>query len=55
MEAKELLSMILSYESEIEDLYARFNNDEISEKEFSERMQNFVKKQIELIEQFRNK
>ena len=55
MEAKELLSMILSYQDDIEFAHNDYCIDNISKLVYQKKEKKIIKKQIELIEQFRNK
>jgi len=53
MESKELLSIILNYESEIKILYERYCLGDINKLIYQEKQKNIVEKQIELIDQFK--
>ena len=54
MAAKELLSMILSYEDDIEFAYNDYCIGNISKLVYQKKQKKIIKKQIELIEQFKN-
>ena len=53
MEPKEIVSMIVTLESDIENLYDEFCNNEINRTSFKKQSREIIEKQIDLINQFK--